>query len=62
MAGTAVSGSLLRPDPEDEAAALAEAREHEREAEGLRKAERLQVTGRPDGGRPDPGRPKDTTD
>jgi ubiquinol-cytochrome c reductase cytochrome b subunit len=62
MAGTAVSGSLLRPDPEDEAAALAEAREHEREAEGLRKAERLQLTGRPDGGRPDPGRPKDTTD
>jgi ubiquinol-cytochrome c reductase cytochrome b subunit len=61
MAGTAVSGSLLRPDPDGEAAALAEAREHEKEAEGLRKAERLQLTGRPDGGRPDVGRPKDTT-
>ena len=62
MAGTAVSGSLLRPDPDGEAAALAEAREREKEAEGLQKAERLQLTGRPDGGRPDQGRPKDTTD
>ncbi|MHA6795372.1 cytochrome bc1 complex cytochrome b subunit [Pseudonocardia bannensis] len=51
-AGSPVAGSLLRPDPADETAALERARAEETLAEGERRAERRQLAGHQEAGRP----------
>ncbi|MCW0215864.1 MAG: ubiquinol-cytochrome c reductase cytochrome b subunit [Pseudonocardia sp.] len=62
MAGTAIPGTLLRPDPPGEGEALDAARQELHEQELEQRRERMELTGRPDGGRPEAGRPKDTED